>query len=441
MTMRDSSSNQQNSMGARVSLLRRHRDFRRLWTGETISVFGSRMGDVAVSFAAVIALGATPIQMGMLAAARLVPRLLFSLVAGVWVDRVRRRPLMIGADLGRFALLATIPLAAMLGHLAMNELYPVILAVGVLDLLFDVAYGAYLPSLVDSADVVEANSKLSASYAAAEVGGFAIAGWLVQILTAPYAIMVDALSFIASAAAINSIKKPEIEIAPRRHRSSFYREALEGVNVITGDRRLFALTAVNGLAALCYATFSTLYMLFVVDALGFKPGVLGVIFAVGGVSSFVSSMAAPRLIERIGEGRALAFGMALQGVAWFCVPAARGATALAAGLLVAQQVFGDAGGTMAIITGQTIPQMLVPGRMLGRVKATISFVAMAAMIAGSIGAGVCAELIGMRAVMYAGAAGLAVAGVALAMSSVWRVSAGDAAIEIPVEFAQEAASD
>jgi MFS family permease len=439
MTMRERSTNEQNSAGARISLLRRHRDFRRLWTGETISVFGSRMGDVAVSFAAVIALGATPIQMGLLAAARLVPRLLFSLVAGVWVDRVRRRPLMIGADIGRFALLATIPLAAMLGHLAMNELYPVILAVGVLDLLFDIAYGAYLPSLVDSADVVEANSKLSASYAAAEVGGFAIAGWLVQILTAPYAIAVDALSFIASAVAINSIEKPEIEIAPRRRRSSFYREALEGVKVITGDRRLFALTAVNGLAALCYATFSTLYMLFVVDALGFKPGVLGVIFAVGGVSSFVSSMAAPRLIERIGEGRALAFGMVLQGVAWFCVPAARGATALAAGLLIAQQVFGDAGGTMAIISGQTIPLMLVPGRMLGRVKATISFVAMAAMIAGSVGAGVCAELIGLRPVMYAGAAGLAIAGVALAMSSVWRVSAGAAAIEVPAEFAQEAA--
>ena len=193
----------------RQSLLRRHRDFRRLWTGETISVFGSRMGDVAVSFAAVIAVGATPIQMGLLAAVRLVPKLLFSLLAGVWVDRVRRRPLMIGADLGRFALLATIPLAAMLGHLAMNFLYPVILGVGVFDFLFDVAYGAYLPSLVDATDVVEANSNLSASYAAAEVGGFALAGWLVQLVTAPYAIAVDALSFIASAIAIRSIEKPE----------------------------------------------------------------------------------------------------------------------------------------------------------------------------------------------------------------------------------------
>jgi MFS family permease len=421
----------------RASLLRRHRDFRRLWTGETISVFGSRMGDVAVSFAAVIALGATPIQMGLLAAARLVPRLLFSLVAGVWVDRVRRRPLMIGADLGRFVLLATIPIAAMLGHLKMTILYPVILAVGVLDLLFDVAYGAYLPSLVDAAEVVEANSKLSASYAAAEVGGFAIAGWLVQILTAPYAILVDALSFVASALAIRSIEKPEVEVAPRRRRASFYREAADGVNVVIADRRLYALTVINGLAALCYATFSTLYMLFVVDALGFKPGVLGVIFAVGGVSSFFSSIVAPRLIERIGEGRALACGLTLQGIAWICVPAARGATGIAASLLIAQQIFGDAGGTLAIITGQTIPQVLVPGQMLGRVKATMSFVAMAALIAGSILAGVLAEVVGLRAVMYAGASGLAVAGTALALSSVWTVTAADAAIVLPTELAAE----
>jgi hypothetical protein len=200
-----------------ISLLRRHRDFRRLWAGETISIFGSRMGDVAVSFAAIIAIGATPLQMGVLASVRLFPKLLLNLIAGVWVDRLRRRPLMIGADLGRCALLATIPIAATLGHLRMGLFYPVILAVGVLDLLFDLAYGAYLPSLVDIDDLVEANSKLSASYAAAEVGGFAFAGWLVQILTAPHAILVDAVSFIASAVAINSIGRVEKPITQGRN--------------------------------------------------------------------------------------------------------------------------------------------------------------------------------------------------------------------------------
>jgi MFS family permease len=419
-----------------MSLLRRHHDFRRLWTGETISVFGSRMGDVAVSFAAVIALGATPIQMGLLAAVRLVPKLLFSLFAGVWVDRVRRRPLMIGADLGRFALLTTIPLAAALDHLAMNFLYPVILVVGVLDLLFDVAYGAYLPTLVDAVDVVEANSNLSASYAAAEVGGFALAGWLVQLLTAPYAIAVDAISFLASAVAIRSIEKPEADVAPRKKRAGFYHEALEGVGVVRADRRIFALTAANGLAALCYSIFSTLYMLYVVDELRFNPGVLGMIFAVGGVSSFVTSIAAPRLVGRFGEGRAMALGAMLQGIAWICVPAARGATMLAASLLIAQQLCGDAGGTVYMITASTIPQTIVPTSLLGRVRATISFVSIAAMLVGSIGAGVVAELVGMRPVMYAGAIGLAATGIILAFSPVRDVKASDVSLPGSVGVAE-----
>jgi hypothetical protein len=436
MAMRESSTDSSFAGGRRMSLLRQHRDFRRLWTGETISVFGSRMGDVAVSFAAVIALGATPIQMGLLAAVRLVPKLLFSLFAGVWVDRVRRRPLMIGADLGRFVLLATIPIAAALGHLAMNMLYPVILAVGVLDLLFDVAYGAYLPTLVDAPDVVEANSNLSASYAAAEVGGFALAGWLVQILTAPYAIAVDALSFIASAVAIRSIEKPEADVAPRKKRRGFYHEALEGANHVRADGRIFALTAANGLAALCYSIFSTLYMLFVVNDLRFNPGVLGMIFAVGGVSSFVTSIAATRLVASFGEGRAMALGAILQGVAWICVPAARGATMLAAGLLIAQQLFGDAGGTVYMITASGIPQTIVPTELLGRVRATISFVSIAAMLVGSIAAGAAAELIGMRPVMYAGAIGLAATGVILAFSPVWNVTASDAPAVGAAEIAE-----
>ena len=400
-----------------ASLLFRHRDFRRLWTGETISVFGSRMGSVALSFAAVIAIRATPIQIGLLAAVQLVPKLLFSLVAGVWVDRARRRPLMICGDLGRCALLVTIPLAASFGKLRMSFLYPLILVVGVLDLLFEVAYGAYLPSLVDAADIVEANSKLSASYAAAEIGGFAIAGCLVQRLTAPYAILIDALSFVASALAISSIRKPEAVVATGSKRRYFYREALAGARMVAVNRRLSVLVRAEALAAFSYATFSTLYMLFVVRTLGFAPGALGLIFAIGGVSSFFSSFVATRFVERFGEGRMLASGLMLQGISAICVPAARGAAALAASLLIIHQVFGDAGGTVAIIMGTAIPQTLVPGQMLGRVRSAISFAVLAALIAGSLSAGLTAELVGPRPVMFAGAMGMAAAGGLFAQSA------------------------
>src|SRR5215469_13106910 len=141
------------------SVLFRHADFMKLWTGETVSLFGTRMGDVAISFAAVIALNATPFQMGILSAARIVPTLVLGLIAGVWVDRMRRRPILIGTDIGRFIVLGTIPIAAMFAALTMTQLYTVILAYSALDLFFDVAYRSYLPSLVERENLLDANSK------------------------------------------------------------------------------------------------------------------------------------------------------------------------------------------------------------------------------------------------------------------------------------------
>ena len=166
----------------RKSVLFRHADFMKLWTGETVSLFGTRMGDVAISFAAVIALKATPFQMGILAAAGIVPTLVLGLFAGVIVDRMRRRPILIGTDIGRFIVLGTIPFAAMFAALTMVQLCTVMLAYSALDLFFDVAYRSYLPSLVEREDLLDANSKLTASAGVAEAGGFALSGWLVEWL-------------------------------------------------------------------------------------------------------------------------------------------------------------------------------------------------------------------------------------------------------------------
>src|ERR1700684_4078926 len=170
------------SVGAAVrrkSVLFRHSDFMKLWTGETVSLFGTRMGDVAISFAAVIALKATPFQMGLLAAAGIVPTLALGLFAGVWVDRMRRRPILIGTDIGRFVVLGTVPIAAMFAALTMVQLCAGMLAYSALDLFFDIAYRSYLPTLVEREDLLDANSKLTASAGVAEAGGFALSGWLV----------------------------------------------------------------------------------------------------------------------------------------------------------------------------------------------------------------------------------------------------------------------
>src|SRR5258708_150307 len=205
------------SIGAgarRKSLLFRHADFMKLWTGETVSLFGTRMGDVAISFAAVIALKATPFQMGILAAVGIVPTLILGLFAGVIVDRVRRRPILIATDIGRFIVLATIPIAAIFAALTMVQLCVVMLAYSALDLFFDVAYRSYLPSLVEREDLLDANSKLTASAGVAEAGGFALAGWLGEGLTAPFSILIGAISFLASAVAVALIRKPEAAPPP-----------------------------------------------------------------------------------------------------------------------------------------------------------------------------------------------------------------------------------
>src|ERR1700676_1414290 len=232
----------------RKSVLFRHADFMKLWTGETVSLFGTRMGDVAISFAAVIALKATPFQMGILA-----------------VGRGLSAP----------------------------------------DLFFDVAYRSYLPSLVEHEDLLDANSKLTASAGVAEAGGFALSGWLVEWLTAPFAILIDAISFLASALAIALIRKPEPAPTPRARGSTVAREIADGARLVFSDGRLRAFGVNVIVGGFANSLVGTLYMLYVVNALGFRPGVLGVIFAVGGASSLFGALAARRTADVLGTGRAM----------------------------------------------------------------------------------------------------------------------------------------
>src|SRR2546426_9011428 len=176
-----------------------HPDFVRLWTGQTISVFGSLIGRTALPFTAILVLDARPYQIALLLAADIAPGLIVNPVAGVWVDGLRRRPILIAADVGRAVLLASIPVAYAFDSLRMEQLYVIACLTGALTMTFDVAYRSYLPSLVGREELLEGNSKLTASSAAAEVGAFGAAGWLVQLFTGPIAILVDAVSFLFSA--------------------------------------------------------------------------------------------------------------------------------------------------------------------------------------------------------------------------------------------------
>jgi predicted MFS family arabinose efflux permease len=393
----------------------RHADFMKLWAGETVSDFGTRMGDVAISFAAVISLKATPFQMGLLAAARIIPALLLGLFAGVWVDRLRRRPLMIGADLGRAVLFATIPLAAYFGAFRIAQLYAVIIAVAVLDIVFDVAYRSYLPTLVNRGALLDANSKLTGSSAVAEIAGFGLSGWLVQWLTAPFAILVDAISFLPSAIAIAAIKTPEPEPA-RAARRGMIHEIVIGARHVYTDPRLRALGVVALTGAVSYSVFNAVYMLFVVNGLGFQPGELGLIFAVGGVASLFGAIFAQRAASALGAGRAMSMGLALQGLALLFIPIAHGAALAAVVLLIAQQLVGDLAGTIYQINATSLKQSITPDHVLGRVNSCLGFISRASSLVGALGGGLLGGAIGLRPTLVIGSVGLFLAALLFAFS-------------------------
>ncbi len=391
----------------------RNADFVRLWTGETVSEFGSLISAAALPFAAILTLNAAPLQMALLRSAGIMAGIITVLFVGVWVDRLRRRRILIATDFGRAILLATIPIAAVAGVLRMAHLYVVTFAAGLLASFFNVAYRSYLPSIVGREELVEANSKLSASSSVAEVGAFGIAGWLVQWLNAPFAILIDAVSFVFSALCVMSIRSPEPAPIPASRREPVMREIAEGARFVWEHPVLRALTIAAAASSFAYAVFSTVYMLFVVDTLGFKPGVLGMIFSVGGLSSLGAAMLATRAARRFGAGPSMVAGLILWGAGTILVPIAHGATLTAGALLVAHQLVGDGGATVYFINATSLRQTIAPAAILGRVSASLRFIGLVSALAGSIAGGVVGQLAGLRAGLVLGACGPFAAALAL----------------------------
>ncbi len=410
----------------------RHPDFIKLWAGQTISAFGSLIGGTALSFTAILFLHATPFQLGLLAAASLAPGFAAGLVAGVWVDRLRRRPILIAADLGRAVILATIPVAALFGRLAIGQLYAVAFTISILTIFFDVAYQSYLPSLVGREELLEGNSKLSATASVAEVSGFGIAGWLVQIFTGPMAILIDAISFLFSAAAVGAIGKPEPAPALAHERESMRYAIAQGLHEVIDHPVLRTIAGSTFLLEFCgRGIFGTVVVLYMARDLGFAPGILGMIFAVGGISSLAGAVLTPPITRRLGIGPAMIFGLALGVLSSFFIPLAQGATALAAAFLIIQQLSGDGGYTLYEINQVSLRQTLAPERLLGRVNASMHFVSQGATLLGSLAGGLLGNAIGVRSTLVVGACGSLLAVAWLMLSPVRAVrTAGEPAPEI-----------
>lgn len=384
-----------------ASTLWRNQAFVRVWSAATISIFGSLVTRIALPLAAILVLGSGAVEVAILRSMELIATLVFGLVAGAWVDRLRRRPVLIWADLGRAALLGSIPIAFAFGVLTFWQLLIVSGLAAVLTTFFDSADNAYLPTIVEREQLVEANGALAASGSAAEFTAFGISGFLVQILTAPIAIAVDAVSYLVSAILLATIRREEAPPPAREDREPVLAEIRDGLRIVRHDPILRAFVGAQMSLAALWGIFGATWFLFVLEELGLGPAALGVIAGVGGFSSFIGAVVATRATRRFGIGPVAIVAMLLSAVGNAFIPLApAGLPLIAIGCLVIQQLVADSAATVYDITEVSVRQTLVRDRALGRVSSTFHVAAVLAQLVATIGAGLLAEAIGLRATSW-----------------------------------------
>jgi MFS family permease len=390
----------------RVPAVLRERDFRRFWLGETVSLFGDQITLIALPLAAVLALHASPSEMGYLGAAALFPNLLFALHAGALVDRRgRRRQTMIFTALGRAALLATIPLAYVLGALSLAQLYFVSFLVGTLSVLFFVSYSTLFVSLVPRSGYLEANSLLHGSRALSFVGGPSVGGLLVQALSAPGALLADAVSFLASAFSLSSIApvEPPTEEPQRGHIKAGIRYIAHSPIVRAS---LLATATINFFNFIFWA----LFILYANRVLGVHPGVLGLVLGAASIGGVIGSLVTGRLSRRIGVGPAFVLGCVVFPAPLVLVPLAGGAEWRILALLFAAEFLSGLGVMILDITAGSIKAALVPDRLRARVSGAYMVVNYGVRPLGALAGGALGTWIGVRPTLWIASVG-AIAGV------------------------------
>ena len=386
-------------------LLHENAVFRRFWLGQTISLFGDQVSLIAVPLVAVLVLDANAAQMGYLIAAELMPNLLFALHAGAWVDRRgRRRQTMIATDLGRAGAIATIPLAYGLDILTIEQLYVVAFLVGSLSVLFQVSHASLFVSIVPREEYVSANSLLAGSRAFSFVAGPSIGGVLVQLLKAPFALLVDAVSYLFSAFYLGSISpvEPPTEPAERGH-------VVAGIRFVLGNPTMRASLLATATINLFNFIFWALFILYAVRSLHVRAGTLGLVLGAGAVGGVIGSIVTTRLGRRIGIGPAFLFGCILFPVPLLLVPLAGGPKPLVLAMLFLAE-FGSGLGVMILdISAASIFAALVPHRLRSRVSGAYTLVNYGVRPLGSLIGGLLGSSIGLRPTLWIAATG-AIAG-------------------------------
>ncbi len=375
-----------------------NRDFRLLFAAAAVSKFGTSVGYVAMPLVAVTALDASPGEVGALATLATVAFLLIGLPAGVWTDRVRRRGVLVAADVLRAAVLMSVPVAWWLGVLRIEHLYAVVFVTGVCTVFFDVANQSYLPQVVGRPALLAANTRLVSMEAVNDIAGRGVAGYLVALVTAPAAIAVDAVSYLVSAWFV--VRVGHREPAPVSADTRMWRDMGEGVRFVAGHSALRAIVLSGSLSNLGILLVVTMLPVVIVDELRYSSSVLGLLLACGGVGMLCGSLVARRLANRFGAGRVLVAGSLVVAPCGFGMPFVGALpiwVATAGWLVLTAQV-----GVNNVIN-VSFRQAVTPDRLLGRMNATFRFLLTGAVAVGAALAGVLGQVVSPRAALLAGA--------------------------------------
>lgn len=418
-------------MGSISSFVRsRFRDdanFSLLWGAHTSSIIGSQISVVAIPLLAISTLHANAFELGILSAATYLPFLLIGLMVGIWVDRSRKRPLLIAADLGRAACLLSVPIAAWTGWLSLPFLLLVIFVHGFLTVIFNVTDISYLPSLVPRDRLVEANSRLQLSTSVAQVGGPAVAGGLVSLISAPFAILTDGVSYLVSAWFLRRITHSEV-VPPRAAPEPLRRSLTAGFRALERLPVLRALVLSATMTSFFGAGFQAIMVLFLTKRLDIGPGGVGVIFAAGGCGAIFATLLTGPLARRHGIGPAIVQAQALFGLSGFILPLVflfpGGAVIIAA----TAQFFQWGCNVLRAVNGGSLSQMYIPHDEIGRVQATSLVVIKCAELIGSLGAGALALYAGTSTAIIAAEIGMLLSILPLLFSPVLGVRESDIAV-------------
>lgn len=398
--------------------LRAHADFRRLWAAQAVSAVGSRITRTALPIVAISSLGASATAVSVLSAMTTAPGVVVALFASGAIDRSRKRPLLIAMDVVRAALLLTLPIAAVAGALTMTHLVVVAALTGAATAVFVIAKSAYLPRLVAVEQLVEGNTKLQTTEAVAEVAGPSVAGVLIQAVTAPVAIVADAVSFLWSAWWLRRIEAGE-ETAPAAAPEHPLADIVEGWRACRSHPIVFPLLAAETTFALFGGFFSAIYMLFTLRTLGLDEATVGIIIGVGGVGALWGAWAAEPMTRLVGYGRAIVLSITLWTLANVLIPLSEGQGTLKIPFLVTQQLIGDGFLSAFIILALSVRQTALDHDVQARVGATFQLAGGLALPAGALIAGPLADVVGTGAVLWFAIAGALIPLMILVRSPLW----------------------